>query len=183
MGSSYREASGWMHVGSRRPEGYDRQYGCQDTYRKAGPGRRSSGNAAGDRGRPGRRRAMAVGRSDDRLDDGIRTGTCDALRFESAGGTRAEAVTSMQRELVERARSGDADAFTQLVRASAPRLAGVADLILRDRDRAQDAVQEACIAAWKDMRALRDLGQRPRRRRPRQRTTGHVTGRCDDARD
>lgn len=62
----------------------------------------------------------------------------------------------MQRDLVERAKSGDADAFTQLVRASAPRLAGVADLVLRDPDRAKDAVQEAIIAAWKDMRALRD---------------------------
>lgn len=62
----------------------------------------------------------------------------------------------MQRELVERAKRGDADAFTQLVMASAPRLAGVAHLILRDHDRAKDAVQEACISAWKDMRALRD---------------------------
>ena len=62
----------------------------------------------------------------------------------------------MQRDLVEQAKRGDADAFTQLVRASAPRLNGVANLILRDPDRAKDAVQEAFIAAWKDMRALRD---------------------------
>ena len=62
----------------------------------------------------------------------------------------------MQRDLVDRARNGDADAFTQLVRASGPRLAGVANLILRDPDRAKDAVHEAFIAAWRDMRALRD---------------------------
>ncbi len=62
----------------------------------------------------------------------------------------------MQRDLVEQAKRGDADAFTQLVRAAAPRLNGVANLILRDPDRAKDAVQEAFIAAWKDMRALRD---------------------------
>jgi RNA polymerase sigma factor (sigma-70 family) len=62
----------------------------------------------------------------------------------------------MHRELVERAKSGDADAFTQLVRASVPRLAGVAGLILRDPDRAKDAVQDALVAAWKDMGALRD---------------------------
>jgi len=62
----------------------------------------------------------------------------------------------MQRDLVEQAQRGDADAFTQLVRASAPRLHGVANLILRDPDRAKDAVQEAFIAAWRDMRALRD---------------------------
>lgn len=71
----------------------------------------------------------------------------DALRCMSAGGTRAGAVTSMRRELVERARRGDADAFTQLVRVSAPRLAGVAGLILCDPDRAKDAVQDALVAA------------------------------------
>ena len=32
----------------------------------------------------------------------------------------------------------------------------VANLILRDVDRAQDAVQESLVSAWKDMRALRD---------------------------
>ena len=75
------------------------------------------------------------------------------MRREEPG---AVAVTSTQRDLVEQAMRGDADAFTQLVRAAAPRLNGVANLILRDPDRAKDAVQEAFIAAWKDMRALRD---------------------------
>jgi RNA polymerase sigma-70 factor (ECF subfamily) len=73
----------------------------------------------------------------------------------SAAEAHAAVVTSMQRDLVERAKNGDADAFTQLVKASSPRLAGVAYLILRDPDRAKDAVQEAFVAAWKDMRALR----------------------------
>jgi RNA polymerase sigma factor (sigma-70 family) len=62
----------------------------------------------------------------------------------------------MQRELVERARNGDLEAFTQLVKAAFPRLKGVAYLILRDADRAEDAVQEALVAAWQDLRALRD---------------------------
>ena len=62
----------------------------------------------------------------------------------------------MQIELVERARSGDHDAFSVLVRASAPRLYGAAKLILRDPDRAQDAVQEALVLAWRHVRALRD---------------------------
>jgi RNA polymerase sigma-70 factor, ECF subfamily len=61
-----------------------------------------------------------------------------------------------QRELVERARAGDHDAFSELARASIARLYAVATLILRDRDRAQDAVQDALVSAWKDMRALRD---------------------------
>ena len=62
----------------------------------------------------------------------------------------------MQRDLVLRAKDGDADAFTELVRVSAPRLRGVARLILHDSDRAADAVQDSFIAAWKDLRALRD---------------------------
>ena len=62
----------------------------------------------------------------------------------------------MTRELVRRAIEGDHDAFSSLVDASVDRLYGVATLILRDPDRAQDAVQEALVSAWKDVRALRD---------------------------
>jgi len=62
----------------------------------------------------------------------------------------------MQRELVERARSGDREAFSVLAGASISRLYAVANLILRDGDRAQDAVQEALVSAWRDARALRD---------------------------
>jgi RNA polymerase sigma factor (sigma-70 family) len=64
----------------------------------------------------------------------------------------------MQVELVERAIAGDHDAFSILVRASVPRLHGAARLILRDPDRAQDAVQEALVLAWRHIRALRDPG-------------------------
>ena len=52
----------------------------------------------------------------------------------------------MQRELVERAQAGDHDAFSGLVRASLARLYAIATLILRDGDRAQDAVQEALVS-------------------------------------
>ena len=69
---------------------------------------------------------------------------------------RAAAVASMQRALVERARNGDLEAFTQLVTVAFPRLEGVAHLILRDTDRAQEAVQDALLLAWRDLRALRD---------------------------
>ena len=61
----------------------------------------------------------------------------------------------MQRELVDRAKRGDHDAFTRLVDGSVDRLYTVANLILRDSDRAQDAVQEALVAAWRDLPALR----------------------------
>lgn len=69
---------------------------------------------------------------------------------------RAEAVAPMQRDFVLQAKAGDLDAFAQLVKVSAPRLKGVAQLILRDVDRAEDALQDALLLAWRDLRALRD---------------------------
>jgi RNA polymerase sigma-70 factor (ECF subfamily) len=60
------------------------------------------------------------------------------------------------RELVERARRGDHDAFTELVGASIARLGAAARLILRDPDLARDAVQDAYLRAWRDLPGLRD---------------------------
>jgi RNA polymerase sigma-70 factor (ECF subfamily) len=62
----------------------------------------------------------------------------------------------MQRDLVVAARDGDLDAYSQLVKAAFPRLYGVANLILHDSDRAQDAVQDALVLAWKHVHSLRD---------------------------
>jgi RNA polymerase sigma-70 factor (ECF subfamily) len=62
----------------------------------------------------------------------------------------------MHVELVERAQAGDHEAFSTLARGSFARLFAAAKLILRDDDRAQDAVQEALVLAWKHIRALRD---------------------------
>ncbi len=61
-----------------------------------------------------------------------------------------------QRELIERARRGDHDAFAELVDGSLRRLDAAARLILRDPDLAQDAVQESLIRAWRDLPGLRD---------------------------
>jgi RNA polymerase sigma factor (sigma-70 family) len=61
-----------------------------------------------------------------------------------------------QRTLVEQARRGDRDAFAVLARAAATRLDAAARLILRDREHARDAVQEALIRAWRDLPGLRD---------------------------
>jgi RNA polymerase sigma-70 factor, ECF subfamily len=69
---------------------------------------------------------------------------------------RVEPAADMQRELAVRAIDGDREAFTKLVDASIDRLYAAATLILRDGDRAQDAVQEALISAWRDVRSLRD---------------------------
>ena len=61
-----------------------------------------------------------------------------------------------QRDLVERAREGDLDAFSELAAAAITRLYAIATLILRDSERAQDAVQDALVLAWQDIHALRD---------------------------
>ena len=62
----------------------------------------------------------------------------------------------MDRVLVERAIAGDRSAFNELAALSIGRLYGVARLILRDPDRAADATQEALVAAWRDLSALRE---------------------------
>jgi RNA polymerase sigma-70 factor (ECF subfamily) len=62
----------------------------------------------------------------------------------------------MDRELVERAKGGDRDAFAQLVAARITRLDAVARLITRDPERSKDAVQETFARAWRDLPGLRN---------------------------
>ena len=69
--------------------------------------------------------------------------------------TAAEATVD-QRDLVERARRGDHDAFAALAGAAIARLDAAARLILRDRELARDAVQDAMMRAWRDLPGLRD---------------------------
>jgi RNA polymerase sigma-70 factor (ECF subfamily) len=57
---------------------------------------------------------------------------------------------------VVRASKGDHDAFAELARRSVGRLDSAANLILRDRELARDAVQEGYLAAWRHLPTLRD---------------------------
>lgn len=61
-----------------------------------------------------------------------------------------------ERELVERARRGDGDAFGVLAAGSIRQMDAAARLIMRDPERAKDAVQEAYARAWRDLPGLRD---------------------------
>jgi RNA polymerase sigma-70 factor, ECF subfamily len=62
----------------------------------------------------------------------------------------------MDQSLIDRARGGDQDAFTSLVLHFGDRLYSVAYRILRDTGRAEDAVQQAFLNAWRELRNLRD---------------------------
>jgi RNA polymerase sigma-70 factor (ECF subfamily) len=62
----------------------------------------------------------------------------------------------MRRDLIERAMAHDHEAFTELARLTIDKLYAIARLILRDEYRAEDAVQEALVACWRDIAALRD---------------------------
>ena len=62
----------------------------------------------------------------------------------------------MRTALVERARQGDEDAFTQLVDLDGDRCFAISYRILRDVDRAKDAVQQAYLLAWRELPRLRD---------------------------
>ena len=61
-----------------------------------------------------------------------------------------------QRDLVERAKRGDHDAFEALAGPQVSRLDAAARLILRDPELARDAVQDGFIRAWRNLPALRD---------------------------
>ena len=62
----------------------------------------------------------------------------------------------MRTRLVEQAREGDEMAFTQLVDLDGDRCYAIAYRILRDVERAQDAVQQAFLLAWRELPRLRD---------------------------
>jgi RNA polymerase sigma-70 factor, ECF subfamily len=62
----------------------------------------------------------------------------------------------MDRDLVERARSGDQEAFADLVHQVSDVLFGVARRILRDPGLAEDVVQNALVTIWRKLPHLRE---------------------------
>ena len=63
---------------------------------------------------------------------------------------------TVDREVVEAARHGSKDAFGVLAAASVERLFAIAARMMRDHDRAADAVQQALVTAWRELPRLRD---------------------------
>jgi len=63
---------------------------------------------------------------------------------------------SAESDAVQRAMAGDHEAFSRLAERSMGKLYRSAILILRNRDEAEEAVQEAIIRAWRWLPTLRD---------------------------
>ena len=62
----------------------------------------------------------------------------------------------LDRDLVEQAQRGDREAFAILARTHGDRLMAIAQRILRDVGRAEDAVQQTLVIAWRELPSLRD---------------------------
>lgn len=62
----------------------------------------------------------------------------------------------MDTDVVVRAQEGDPTAFAQLATEGGRRMNALAVGILRDRELAEDAVQQALLSIWKDLPQLRD---------------------------
>ena len=62
----------------------------------------------------------------------------------------------MDRDLVVAAQRGDQSAFVDLIRPRARRLLTMARQIVGNPDPAEDALQDALVLAWRDLRGLRD---------------------------
>lgn len=75
---------------------------------------------------------------------------------EASGAARRVGGTAVRSSLVERARSGDHAAFDALVDLDADRCLAIAYRITRDHALAEDAVQQALLAAWRDLPRLRE---------------------------
>ena len=62
----------------------------------------------------------------------------------------------MDRDLVEAAARGDRAAYVDLIGTRTDRLFAISQRILRDVDRAEDALQDALVIAWRDLKGIRD---------------------------
>ncbi len=62
----------------------------------------------------------------------------------------------MDRDLVERARTGDQEAFADLVHQTSDTLYGIARRILRDPELAEDVLQTALVTIWRKLPHLRE---------------------------
>lgn len=80
----------------------------------------------------------------------------EPARVEGSPEAVGDEVAAQERALVERARTGDADAFRALVVMRLRPTFRLTKAILGTSEEAEDATQEAFLAAWRGLPALRD---------------------------
>ena len=71
-------------------------------------------------------------------------------------GAHYEGGPGVDRDLVEQAQAGDREAFAIFAHGWADRMYAIAQRILRDVGRAEDAVQQTLVIAWRELPGLRD---------------------------
>ena len=77
----------------------------------------------------------------------------------AVGLASALGVGSAEEALLERAARGEPEAFDAVIRPRLDRLFRMAMAITRSDADARDAVQEACVLAWRELPRLRDRGR------------------------
>ncbi|MFL5776462.1 MAG: RNA polymerase sigma factor [Chloroflexota bacterium] len=87
---------------------------------------------------------------------------------------RRRGAETLDRDLVEQAQRGDREAFAILARTHGDRLMSIAQRILRDVGRAEDAVQLTLVIAWRELPNLRVRATFTTRRH----ASGRRPGRC-----
>jgi RNA polymerase sigma factor (sigma-70 family) len=78
------------------------------------------------------------------------------VESDDAHRGRDDEARAVDGDLIEAARNGDRAAYVDLIRVRQDHLFATAQRILRDIDRAEDALQDALVIAWRDLRGLRD---------------------------
>jgi RNA polymerase sigma-70 factor, ECF subfamily len=103
----------------------------------------------------GRVKSQQNGRSDVAAVATPQRNVTHAMSIETVSQATAESE-SVSLALVERAQTGDARAFEMLMEARFSRLSRLALSITANEADAHDALQEACLRAWRELPRLRD---------------------------
>jgi RNA polymerase sigma-70 factor, ECF subfamily len=75
--------------------------------------------------------------------------TTMTVRGEHAEAPHLTGADLSEHDMLERAKAGDRDALNTLLAGARPRLCAVALKMVRDRDDAEDVVQEAMLKVWR----------------------------------
>src|SRR5690349_19479135 len=87
---------------------------------------------------------------------GLKDGSPPGLWYGDGPGAGCYQASVVDQDIVVRAQRGDREAYETLARDAAPRLYLTAHRIVRNPDRADEAVQQTLVAIWRELPSLRD---------------------------